>query len=130
MFGALNTVLALSILLGLFHILLAGALVTANRGIAWNMGNRDGDPPPVSVHAARAQRASWNFLETFVFFAAAVVCVIAIGRDGARAQLGAEIYFWARVAYLPIYLIGIPVIRSLVWIASLVGLLIVVTAII
>lgn len=129
MFGTLNSILALSILLGLFHVLLAAALVTASRGAKWNAGNRDGEQAPVPVHAARAERASRNFLETFVFFAAAVVCAIASGRDGHLAELGALMYFLARVAYLPIYIIGIPVLRSLVWIVSLVGLLMVVVAI-
>ncbi len=82
----------------------------------------------VPVHAGRAQRAARNFLETFPLFAAALVCAIAIHHDGHLAQLGATLYFWARVAYLPIYLLGIPGIRSLAWITSLVGLLLVVAA--
>ncbi len=130
MFSSLPSLLGLAILLGLLHVLLAGALVTASRGAKWNLSARDGEPPPVSVTAARAQRASANFLETFPFFAAALVCAIAISRDGHLAVLGAQLYFWARVAYLPIYLAGVPVIRSLVWTVSLAGLLMVVFAII
>jgi uncharacterized MAPEG superfamily protein len=129
MSGALNTLLALSILLGLFQVLLAGALVTASRGTKWNVGNRDAEPGPVSVHAGRADRASRNFLETFPFFAAAVVCAIAMARGGHLAVLGAQLYFWARLLYLPIYILGIPVLRSLVWVVSLVGILMVVAAI-
>lgn len=128
MFGSMTTVLALCILLGLVHVLLAGALVTASRGGKWNMGNRDGEAAPVSLRAGRAQRAAANFLETFPFFAAAAVCVIAVGRNGYLAELGAQIYFWARLAYLPIYVIGVPGIRSLVWMVSLAGLLMVVVA--
>ena len=130
MFTSLPSLLGMSILLGLFHVLLAGALATASRGAKWNVSPRDGEPPPVSVTAGRAQRAAANFLETFPFFAAALVCAIAVSHDGDRAQLGAQLYFWARVAYLPIYVFGIPVIRSLVWGVSLVGLLMVVFAII
>lgn len=129
MFGALNTLLALSILLGLFHVLLAAALVTSSRGLKWNIGNRDGEFPPVPVHAARAERASRNFLETFPFFAAALVCAIATARNGHLAVLGAQLYFWARLAYLPIYVLGIPVLRSVVWVVSLVGILLLVAAI-
>ena len=129
MLSSLPSLLGLAILLGLFHVLLAGALVTRSRGAQWNVGARDGEPPPVSVTAGRAQRASANFLETFPFFAAALVCAIATSHDGHRAVLGAQLYFWARVAYLPIYLTGVPVIRSLVWGVSLVGLLMVVFAI-
>ena len=127
MFTSLPTLLALTILLGLFHVLLAGALVTASRGGRWNAGNRDGTPPPVGVHAGRAERASRNFLETFPFFAAALVCAIAIDRTGDRTVLGAQLYFWARLAYLPIYVIGIPYVRSLVWAVSLAGLLMIVS---
>ena len=130
MFTTLQSLLALSILLGLFHVLLAGALVTASRGANWNIGNRDGEPAPVSPHAGRAERASRNFLETFPFFAAAVVCALAIGRTGHLALLGAQLYFWARVVYLPIYIVGIPVVRSIVWMVSLAGILLLVAAII
>ncbi len=130
MLGSLPLLLGLAILLGLFHVLLAGALVTSCRGTKWNLSARDGEPPPVSVTAGRAQRAAANFLETFPFFAAALVCAIATSHDGHLAVLGAQLYFWARVAYLPIYLVGVPVIRSLVWGVALVGLLMVVLAII
>jgi uncharacterized MAPEG superfamily protein len=130
MLSSLNFLLAASILLGLAHVLLAGALVTSSRGLNWNMSNRDGEPPPVSLHAERAQRAARNFLETFAFFAAAVVCAIASSRDGYLAVLGAQLYFWARLAYLPIYVIGIPVIRSLVWAVAMVGVVMIVMAII
>lgn len=128
MFSTLPSLLALSILLGLVYVLVAGALVTGSRGLSWNIGNRDGEAPPVPAHAARARRAAANFLETFPFFAAAVVCAIAIQRQGSQTELGAQLYFWARVAYLPIYIIGIPVVRSLVWGVSLAGILMVVFA--
>lgn len=128
MLSSLPSLLALSVLLGVVHVLVAAALVNTSRGFGWNIGNRDGSAPPLSVHAGRAQRAAANFLETFPFLAAAVVCAIAIDRQGDVVTTGAQIYFWARVAYLPIYLIGIPVVRSLVWGVALVGLLMVVAA--
>lgn len=125
--STLPTLLAAAILLGLVHLLLAGALSTAARGAAWNVGNRDGEPPPLGPHAGRAQRAWHNFLETFPFFAAAVLGALILRRTGERAELGAQLYFWARVIYLPVYVIGIPVVRSLVWTVGLVGLLMVVS---
>lgn len=128
MFPSLPMLLAATIVLGLFHIVLAGAFATQARGIAWNAGNRDDEAAPLGRLAGRAQRASRNFLETFPFFAAALVCAIAMHREGHLAVTGAHLYFWARVVYLPVYLIGIPVVRSLVWIAGTVGLLMVVAA--
>jgi uncharacterized MAPEG superfamily protein len=35
--------------------------------------------------------------------------------------LGAQIAFWARVAYVPIYIAGIKVVRSLVWMVGAAG---------
>lgn len=123
MWNTLPTLIVLSILLGLVHLLLAGAMATASCGAKWGLGNRDGDPPPLSLHAARARRAAVNYLETYPFFAAAVVCAIALDRQGSLVVLGAQIYFWARVVYLPVYLIGIPVLRTLVWLVATAGLL-------
>lgn len=128
MFPSLTILLAATILLGLVHVLLAGALASRARGGSWNVGNRDGEPPPLDRYAGRAERASRNFLETFPFFAAALVCAIAIHRDGHLAVVGAHLYFWARLFYLPIYLIGIPGLRSLVWTVGAAGLLVVVAA--
>ncbi|HTQ36785.1 MAG TPA: MAPEG family protein [Steroidobacteraceae bacterium] len=128
--AGLPFMLALCILLGLLHILLAATLCTAGRGLKWTLGPRDGEPPPQPVTAGRAQRAAANFLETFPFFAAALVCAIATGHGGARAALGVQLYFWGRVAYLPLYLLGVQLLRSLAWGVSLVGLLMVVAAII
>lgn len=111
--------LAWSILLGLAYVMLAAALVTARRGVAWNAGNRDATVEPLTGPPARAQRASANFLETFPFFAAAVLVVIALERGTPQTALAAQVYFWARLAYLPVYVIGVPYLRSAIWAVSL-----------
>ena len=66
-----------------------------------------------------------NFLETFPFFAAAVLAVAVTGGSDTLTVLGAQLYFWSRVVYLPLYLAGIPYLRSLVWAFSLLGMLMV-----
>ena len=71
---------------------------------------------------AGAARQSHN-LETFAFFAAAVLAVVLAQGSNASSLLGAQIYVWARLAYLPIYIVGIPYLRTLVWAASLWGIL-------
>lgn len=115
--------LAWSVVLGLVQVFLAATLVTRQRGLQWNAGNRDGNPPPVTGAAARAERASRNFLETFPFFAAAVLAVVLAKLNTPHTALGAQIYFWARVAYVPVYVVGIPYLRTLIWAASFWGLL-------
>ena len=120
--------LAWATALGLVHILVAAALATGQRGLRWNVGNRDGAPVPLAGAAARAARASANFLETFPLFAAAVLAAFVARRSGADTARGAQLYLWARVAYLPIYAAGIPYLRSAVWAVSMVGLLLVLAA--
>jgi uncharacterized MAPEG superfamily protein len=112
-----------SICLGLVYVLVAAQLVTRQRGLQWNVGNRDGEQKPLAGAASRAARASGNFLETFGFFAAAVLAVTVSNRNTPGTALGAELYFWARVAYLPIYVGGVPYVRTAVWAVSLWGLI-------
>ncbi|MCP1375874.1 MAPEG family protein [Dyella lutea] len=119
------TMLVWSMVLGLIHVAVAATLSTARRGLRWNAGNRDGEVAALTGAAARAARASTNFQETFPFFAAAVLAVLVAQRADAHTALGAQLYFWARLAYLPVYVVGIPYLRTVVWAVSLVGLLMV-----
>ena len=112
-----------SVVLGLVYVLVAAGFSTWRRGLLWNVGNRDGEPAPLGQYAARADRASKNFLETFVFFAAVTLAVVLAHRNGTQTAIGAQIYFWARVAYLPVYIIGIPYLRTAIYIASVWGIL-------
>ena len=109
------TMLAWAIALGLVQLLLTGALVTRQRGVKWNAGNRDAPVPPASGVAARMERATRNFMETFPFFAAAALAVIATQRGSDDTALGAQMYVWARLVYVPVYAIGIPYLRTAVW---------------
>jgi uncharacterized MAPEG superfamily protein len=115
--------LAWSIALGLAYVLIAATLATQQRGLKWNASNRDGELKPLTGAAARAARANGNFLETFPFFAAAVLAVVLTKTNTAHTAFGAGLYFWARLAYLPIYIAGIPYLRTVVWAVSFWGLL-------
>ena len=115
--------LAWAIALGLAHVLVGATLMTQQRGLKWNTGARDGEARPLTGVAARMERGLRNFLETFPFFAAAVLAVVLTERTSADTALGAQIYFWARLAYVPLYALGIPYLRTLVWAISLYGLL-------
>jgi uncharacterized MAPEG superfamily protein len=116
-------ILGWSVALGLIYVFVAAGLASQQRGLQWNAGNRDGEPKPLTDAAARAGRASQNFLETFPLFAAAVLAVVVAKLTSPLTAHGAQFYFWARVVYLPVYLIGIPYLRTLVWAVSLWGLL-------
>lgn len=122
-FGSVEMeMLWLSIVLGIAQLLLATLFSVGGRGLPWGVGARDQPAPPLGSFGGRAERAFRNFLETFVFFLGAVLIAQALGKHTATTALGAQVYFWSRVAYVPAYLFGIPFVRTLLWVASLVGI--------
>jgi uncharacterized MAPEG superfamily protein len=114
-----------SAVLGLVQLVIVTVLAIKDQGPAYNVGSRDQPPPPVSVTTARLQRAFGNFRETFVYFAVAVLLVTLLNKTSAATALGAQLYFWARLAYIPAYASGIPVARTALWTLSVVGLVMV-----
>ena len=120
--------LSWAVVLGLVQLVVATTLATNDQGLAYNMSARDLPAPPVSRLAARMLRAFGNFRETFVYFAVAVFVVTVLGKANASSALGAQIYFWARVLYVPVYAAGIPGLRTLIWAVSIAGLVMVLLA--
>jgi uncharacterized MAPEG superfamily protein len=116
------TALVLAILFGFVHLFAAGNASTLTRGFKWNAGPRDEAAPPLTGLAARLDRAFKNYLETFAFFAAAVLIAHLTNRHNAFTIYGAWLYLIARVVYLFIYAAGFAYIRSLIWIAATAGI--------
>ena len=111
--------------LGIVHILVAGNARTKEFGTKWNMSARDDTKPPLSPFTDRLFRAQSNFFETFPLFASAVLIVTVSQSTSVYSHWGALIYLIARVIYFPLYAFGVPVIRTLVWLLSMIGLLLV-----
>ena len=126
MFGAVELrMLWASIALGLVQLSAAMIAGLVSGRLAWNLGARDTEGPQLGKFAARIERAWQNYLETFPVFAAVVLLAAALNKHNATTALGAEIYFYSRVAHLPIYAIGTPVLRTVIWTVSLVGIILV-----
>jgi uncharacterized MAPEG superfamily protein len=87
-------------------------------------GNREGMPVLTGL-AGRAERAYWNTLETLPLFIALVLVAQIAGKTSATTLLGCELYFWGRVAHWLIYLGGIPWLRTLAWLVSVIGLVLI-----
>ena len=49
----------------------------------------------------------------------------AIGHANAMTALGAQIFFWSRLAYAVIYLAGIPWLRTAAWAVAIFGLMLI-----
>ncbi|WP_230974774.1 MAPEG family protein [Brevundimonas vitis] len=120
--------LAGALVLALVQIMAAGAARTAELGAKWNAGPRDGDTPPPGKLAGRLMRAQANLFETLPLFAAAVIMAHVAGKDGLVTSVGAHVYVLGRVVYLGLYALGIPYLRSLVWLASTGGLVAIIVA--
>ncbi|MEJ0027910.1 MAG: MAPEG family protein [Rhizomicrobium sp.] len=121
--GTEFTVLALAVALGLFQLLVAARTGNGQRGLKWNVGARDEPPPPVGPVAGRLERAARNFMETFPFFATIVILLALTARHNWATVWGSEIYLATRIVYLPLYGFGVPGLRTLVWLVSLLAIL-------
>ncbi|MGE6741444.1 MAPEG family protein [Allorhizobium pseudoryzae] len=114
--------LVLSVVLLVLHVMLQGFLATRELGSQWNAGPRDEGLKPKSALAGRAERASSNFRETYPAFVGLILALAFYGDAGGWGLVGGWIWFLCRIAYIPLYLAGIPYIRSLVWLGSLGGI--------
>lgn len=91
-------------------------------GMKVGLSNRDrSEVPPATALSGRVDRAAANTIEGFVIFAALALTAHVAGLDNDRVALAATIFFWARLAYLPMYYAGITGIRTLFWFASVIA---------
>jgi uncharacterized MAPEG superfamily protein len=98
-------------------------------GLAALAGNRD-DMPEATGLAGRALRAHRNMLENLPLFAVLVLIVQVTGHNSPMTVLGAQLFFWARLAYAVIYLVGIPWLRTGSWAVSIVGIVLLIASLI
>ena len=110
-----------SVVIGLLQCLATGMAVTSQRGIKFGGSARD-DQQPITGIGGRVIRAFDNFMQTYVFFVALVLVGQVLDRHSTLTVAGANIYFWARVVYWPLYVLGVPMVRSLVWVVAVVGI--------
>src|SRR5688572_15742918 len=115
-------ILAWGCILAILHILIAVRFKTRQYGTKWNMGPRDEELPPPRPIVGRLARAQANFFETFPIAAAAILIVTAASLEDRWTALGAMVWLGARIVYLPLYAFGVPMLRTLVFLVSLVGI--------
>ncbi len=90
-------------------------------GLPKLVGNRD-DMPVITGWAGRADRGFRNMMHGLLWFAVLVLVAQIAGKFDATTTLGAQLFFWGRVAYAAVYLIGLPWVRTGAWAVSIVGL--------
>ena len=93
-------------------------------GLTTLAGNRD-NLTETTGWASRAQRAHRNMLESIAVFAILVMSAHHLNISNDMTVLGAQLFFWGRVAFSIIYIAGIPWVRTAAWGVSLVGLILI-----
>ena len=106
-------------------LIVAASLIKAKAwkpsGLMAAMGNRETDVDCTGF-PARTERAARNMLENMVLFSALALVASVGGVADPHVELGARIFYWARLVYIPIYLVGIPVARTATWAISCIGM--------
>jgi len=113
--------LLMSVVLTFVQVLIAAVAANQAVGLTALAGNRD-DLPVLTGLAGRARRAHLNMIENMVLFAALVLIAAVAGKANATTAMGALVFFWARLAYAVIYLLGVPWLRTAAWFVSVVGM--------
>jgi len=115
------TLLVWAVALTLVQAIVAAFGAMLQVGLPALAGNRE-HLPPIEGWAGRARRAHNNMLENLALFASLVLVAQVAGKATAPTALGAELFFWARLIYAPVYVVGIPFLRTAAWVVSVVGL--------
>jgi uncharacterized MAPEG superfamily protein len=113
-----------SVALTVVLVVVATLGATQQVGLPKLAGNRD-NMPELQGWAGRAERAHRNMLESLVLFAILVLAARALNISNNLTVLGAQLFFWGRVAHAGLYIAGITWVRTAAWAVSVVGLLLI-----
>ena len=100
-----------------------GALVPVNQGLGWGLGSRDEAREKTALQARTARTVANHIEGMLVFVPLALVVTISDISSTTLTIWGAGLYLLGRVLFAPLYLLGVPYLRSLVWGVSLIGIL-------
>lgn len=112
--------LELAVVLWVAHVLTQALTARAEFGDDYLFSPRDVSMQPKGLACGRASRALENYVENLTPFVALDLALIATQQTGGA---GAMIWILARIAYLPLYMMGIKYVRTGAWVVSLIGLL-------
>ncbi len=91
------------------------------RGLSGAMGYPSGRADDLPAWGQRAQRAHLNLVENLAPFAVFVLVAHAIGVSNGMTVLGAQLFFWARIAHFILMLAGIPWLRTAAFATGMIG---------
>ena len=118
---ALENILISSFLLAIIQLTIPMLidLLTGNTNLTYLLSSRDSSSKP-SIYAQRANRASRNLLETLPIFIGIGILSLIREVDNSFVAL---LWLILRTIYIPIYILGINYVRTGIWAASLICLI-------
>ena len=122
------SILSLVLVLAIAQVLAPALGRTQQHGLKWNAGPRDEAVGPSRPVIARLERAQANLFETLPIYLAAALAAHVAGVENGLTFWGGALYLVARVAYVPLYAFGVSYARSLAWVASLIGIVMILIA--
>jgi uncharacterized MAPEG superfamily protein len=122
------TMLAYSVALLIALILFQAAVGVRAKGAIPMANSRDDVGPATGFHA-RMLRVVDNHREGITMFAPLVLIAAAANIHNGMTVLGAQMFFYSRLAHAILYVTGIPLVRPLFWAVGLAGTVIVLLAI-
>ena len=119
--------LAVATMLGFAHVIAVWRAASLQRGYRWTASARAEPAPAANGIAGRLERVRKNYIESFAFFAAAILVVHAGGAESPGTAWAAWTFVVARTAYLIASASGVSFIASMManvaWLAILTLLL-------
>jgi len=88
------------------------------RGLMGAMANPARNDKPQSPWAQRLYFAHTNAVENLIIFAPLVLILDAQGYSTEGTVIACAVYFWARLAHVVVYTMGVPVLRTLAFAAG------------
>ena len=118
---ALENILILSFLLVIIQLTIPMLieLLTKNTSLKYFLSSRD-ENTKISAQAQRANRALKNLLETFPIFIG--ITLLSLFKDVDNSTIGL-LWLIFRIIYVPVYVLGINYLRTGIWTASLICLI-------
>ena len=83
------------------------------RGLMGSMANPSPADKAQSPWAQRLQKAHYNAVENLVIFAPLVLILNALNYSTSATVLACAVFFWARLVHAVVFMLGIPVLRTL-----------------
>ena len=110
-------------------LFIQGMLVPLKQGFAWGLGSRD-ESREITAFQGRATRTVSNHIEGMLMFVPLVLVAQMSGISSPLTVWGAGLYLGSRVVYAPLYMLGVPLWRSIAWAGAVAGTVMVAIALI